>query len=412
MKIVVSHPTGNQNSRALISAFNKYGLLSHFYTSIAIYQDSPIASFSKNKLFRFLERRFFESELKSFISTRSRLEIFRQLSIKLKLQSLINHEKGFFSVDSVYRDLDTFLSKKIDSKHFKDVDAFYSFEDCAYNTFKKAKESGYKCYYELPIGYWKSARDLLNMEFENWPAWSNTIIGNKDSDEKLSRKEAELLMADVIFVASTFTASTLKQYSNNIAPVKVIPYGFPQVFKDRIYNIKRLNSKLKLLFVGSLSQRKGIANLFAAVDYFGKHVSLTVVGRKAVDDCQALNEALLKHTWIPSLSHDKVLELMREHDVFVFPSLFEGFGLVITEAMSQGTPVITTDRTAGPDIMTHGKDGWLIEAGSTEGIVETIDTILQNRGLVEQTGRMALETASKRPWKVYGQELVETLLQL
>ena len=52
---------------------------------------------------------------------------------------------------------------------------------------------------------------------------------------------------------------------------------------------------------------------------------------------------------------------MREHDVFVFPSLFEGFGLVITESMSQGTPVITTDRTAGPDLIKNDENGWLLK---------------------------------------------------
>ena len=50
---------------------------------------------------------------------------------------------------------------------------------------------------------------------------------------------------------------------------------------------------------------------------------------------------------------------MKEHDVLIFPSLFEGFGLVITEAMAQGTPVITTDRTAGPDVISDNENGCL-----------------------------------------------------
>lgn len=47
------------------------------------------------------------------------------------------------------------------------------------------------------------------------------------------------------------------------------------------------------------------------------------------------------------MPHDQILNLMRTQDVFVFPSLFEGYGLVVAEAMSQGTPVITTSRTCG-----------------------------------------------------------------
>jgi glycosyltransferase involved in cell wall biosynthesis len=53
----------------------------------------------------------------------------------------------------------------------------------------------------------------------------------------------------------------------------------------------------------------------------------------------------------PHFRIHEVLREMQRHDVLVFPSLFEGFGLVIVEAMSQGLPVITTSHTAGPDII-------------------------------------------------------------
>src|SRR5690606_7763290 len=142
----------------------------------------------------------------------------------------------------------------------------------------------------------------------------------------------------------------------------VIPYGFPDVQDKKEYQ-PLLNRKLKVLFIGGLSQRKGISYLFEAVEGLKDKVDLTIVGHKAVPDCKALNLALEQHNWIPSLSHDQVLACMREHDVFVFPSLFEGFGLVITEAMSQGIPVITTDRTAGPDLIENEKDGWIVPAG-------------------------------------------------
>ncbi len=100
---------------------------------------------------------------------------------------------------------------------------------------------------------------------------------------------------------------------------------------------------------------------------------------------------------------------MREHDVFVFPSLFEGFGLVITEAMSQGTPVITTDRTAGPDLIEHGRNGWLIEAGSTPALQAAIEELLHHPQQIASTGKEAMETARQRPWEVYGRELAKAV---
>jgi glycosyltransferase involved in cell wall biosynthesis len=194
-----------------------------------------------------------------------------------------------------------------------------------------------------------------------------------------------------------------------LAPVEVIPYGFPPVVKTRDYSSVSGTSRLKLLFVGSLSQRKGVANLFAAVAALGRHVQLTVVGHKVSDNCPALDAALAKHHWIPSLPHAEILKLMQVHDVLAFPSLFEGFGLVITEAMSQGTPVITTDRTAGPDLIKHDRNGWLVEAGSTEALKIAIEKLVSHPKLIAQAGKAAMETARHRPWEVYGRELAEAI---
>ena len=149
--------------------------------------------------------------------------------------------------------------------------------------------------------------------------------------------------------------------------------------------------------------------MFDAVKGLEDKIELTVVGRGNIDACKALKEALACVKYIPTLAHEEVLKLMAESDVFIFPSLFEGFGLVITEAMSQGTPVITTDRTCGPDIMTDGKDGWIVEAGTSAPIKELLLSFIDNPAKLETTGRHALETAAKRPWKKYEDELAESV---
>jgi glycosyltransferase involved in cell wall biosynthesis len=100
---------------------------------------------------------------------------------------------------------------------------------------------------------------------------------------------------------------------------------------------------------------------------------------------------------------------MRSHDIFVFPSLFEGFGLVITESMSQGTPVITTDRTAGPDLIEHGVDGWLVEAASSESINKVLASVLETPALLKKMGQAAQNKARTRPWSIYSQEMVDSV---
>lgn len=409
MKVLISHPTSNEFNRSAAYGLLEAGLLSEFHTAIALFPDTMLDRISNIGPLSEIKRRSFNTSLRPLTHTWPWLEIGRQLASKAGLSKLVKHETGAFSVDAVYRSLDKKVASRLRAAQQKGLTAIYAYEDGAVFSFPKAKQLGLECIYDLPIGYWRAARRLLEPERERWPDWIPTLSGLTDSDAKLARKDEELALADRIFVASQFTANTLKDFPGTLAPIEVIPYGFPPVSARREYSSKTGKSPLKLLFVGGLSQRKGIADLFAAVENLVPYVELTVVGLKSTNNCKALNDALERHRWIPSLSHEGILKLMREHDVLVFPSLFEGFGLVITEAMSQGTPVITTERTAGPDLIEHGRNGWLIEAGNTSALQESIEDLISSRHIIAQAGQEAMEAARKRPWSVYSRELAQAI---
>ncbi len=412
MKVVVSHPTGNQFSRALLAALSKAGALGEFHTSIAVNPEAWWLNVLPAKIKQEALRRTYPLAGEE-IQTHPLLELARLTLPKAGLRKCTEHEVGWASVDAVYRDVDQQVAKRLAvlKKNNNKPDAVYGYEDGALSSFREAKQLGIKCLYDLPIGYWRAGRIYLKAEQERWPDWAATLPGFRDSDDKLQRKDEELILADHVFVASKFTAKTLGYFPGTLPPVSVVPYGFPLVTGTRNYNSNISNTgPLKLIFVGGLSQRKGIADFFALHDAFGDRVSLTIVGYKAGDNCPVLNEALAKHRWIPSLPHQEVLKLMREHDVLIFPSLFEGFGLVITEAMAQGTPVITTDRTAGPDVIKDNENGWLIEAGRTEKLIEAVENILLHPALVANAGRAAMEAARKRPWEIYGQEMLRAII--
>jgi len=410
MKVLLFHLTGNANVKAALNGFANAKILHKFYVSIAAMPGTILDKMAALNAFSEIRRRRFNAALRPFVRTWPWLEIGRLISNRAGLKILTKQGKGPFHVDSVVQNLDKHVSGKLKVAAKKGLNAVYGYEDTTIFSFKEAKRLGLQCLYDLPIGYWRTAHRLLQAERQRWPEWAPTIIGLNDWEEKLLRKEEELQMADKIFVASTFTANSLKEFPGKLAPVYVIPYGFPPVSNEnRKYEDFTNGRPLKLLFVGSLSQRKGIADLFSVVKDLGDKVELTLVGSKPAHTCDVLENALVEHRYIPSLPHNEILQLMRENDVFVFPSLFEGFGLVITEAMSQGTPVITTDRTAGPDLIEHGKNGWLIEAGSTIALKNAIENLLQNPHCIADAGRAAMATAKLRPWEMYGKELAEAV---
>lgn len=407
MKVLMSHPTGNQNVRAAVIGLANEGLVESFNTTIASFPDDWMDQLSKLESFSDLSRRRYDTRIQSVTRAWPWLEVARLIAMKTGIKSLTRHECGPFSIDAVYRNLDQRVANQLMKK--RERCAVYAYEDGAYSTFKTGREIGMTCLYDLPIGYWRSGIRILSEEKEKWPAWANTMPGLHNSNEKLQRKDQELAMADQIMVASSFTARTLQEYPGELAPIHIIPYGFPPAMKDVVETKRNTNGPLRILFVGGLSQRKGLAYLFAAARKFSRHICLTLIGKKPLKTCRALETELRHHTWIPGLAHQEILAAMRSHDVLVFPTLFEGFGLVITEAMSQGTPVITTDRTAGPDFINHGRNGWLVEAGSTDALEKSFDELLTRPALMKDVGREALLTARSRPWEVYGEELANTI---
>ena len=411
MKLILHHSQGNANVRASAVGFAEAGLLAEFHTSIACFQGSLLDSIAGVSFFSEIRRRRFDPLLKPFTHTSPAVEVGRLLSLRAGFNKFTKPETGIFCVEAAIRSLDKKVAGGLKNAKKNGIGAVYAYEDGALFSFQEARQLGLKCFYDLPTGYWRAKLRILEEEKRRFPEWQNTIPGLYDSTDKLAHKDEEIKMADRIFVASRFTASTLKDFPGKLPAVQVIPYGFPAVGTGRDYIDHTDQQPVKLLFVGSLSQQKGIANLFKAVEAIGNSVSLTVIGRKGNEDCPALNAELAKHRWIPSLPHHDILSMMREHDVLVFPTLFDGFGLVISEAMSQGTPVIATFNSGGPDIIKHGENGWLVEAGATAALQATIEALVKNPAAIIKAGRAAMETARLRPWEVFKQELADAIKQ-
>lgn len=407
MKVLLSHPNGNANVRGALYGLQDQGLLYRYITSVAVFSLGfwhVIANLPGMNMFL---RKSYDDKIQKKTVCYPIKELGRQLSAKLKLSFLTKHETGVFCTDKESEYIDKKTANYLE-EHPLDIDAVYCYEDVALNTFRKAKGLGKNCIYDLPIGHWRAMRLLLTDEKEKNPDWAMTIGGFNDSDEKLENKDEELRLADRIYVASSVTKRSLDLFPEKLADIEVIPYGFPQVNHTREY-VPLNGRKLKLLYVGGLSQRKGISYVFETFETLKDQAELTVVGKGDIDGCPALKKALAQVRYIPTLPHEEILKLMAKSDILLFPSLFEGFGLVITEAMSQGTPVITTNRTCGPDIITDGIDGWIVETGTAQPIIKILKNIISNPEQLAVIGRAAMDTASKRPWSKYETELAESV---
>jgi glycosyltransferase involved in cell wall biosynthesis len=397
--IAISHPTGNQNSRNAAEAFYKAEQLARFYTTVAWNSQSKLAKLIPAGLASTLKRREYNHIPTKLISTQPSLEACRLLAVKLKLNFLTEHEIGLLSVDAIYHAFDNHVAKQLIRQ--PDISQIYAYEDGALATFNIAKQQNIQTLYELPIGYWRAAQVIMGEEAQLKPEWANTILSSRDSAKKLERKDQELALADKIIVASQFTADTLKLSAVGDKETILIPYGSPEPIDQPNYS---RNKRLKVLFVGGLSQRKGLSYLFDAANSLNDKIELTIIGSR-VAHCAPLDAALQKYRYIPSLPHHEILKEMDRHDVFVFPSLFEGFGLVILEAMARGIPVIATTHTAGPDVITDGEDGYIIPVRSSQAIAEKLEMLANDSDLLNRFKTAALKKARLFSWATYQSKL-------
>jgi alpha-maltose-1-phosphate synthase len=394
-KVIVSHPTGNANVSAVVSALHEDALLAAFYTCVMWRPESPLAKLVPAGMRRVLERRARVQLPAELVRTRPFKELARNVLIRAGKKHVVTRETSYFSIDKVYSDLDRYVAHSLDK--YRGLSAVYAYEDGALHQFKRAHKLGLQNLYDLPIGYWRAGREILIEEAELQPAWKGTLNGLLDSPEKLDRKDQEIALADTILVASSYTRSTLKYFPGEKKKTVVIAYGAPNPMATRREATNK-SKPLRVLYVGSLGQRKGMSYLFEAVDKSGSAVTLTIIGRK-IGNSTALDKACGAHRWIDSLPHAEILGEMRQHDVLVFPSLFEGFGLVIGEALSQGLPVITTPNTGGPDILRDGEDGFIVPIRDSEAISQRLLELHQDRALLKQMSDSALERAGQLTWQ-------------
>jgi len=415
MKILVSHPHGNRNVRSIVKAFDERSFLAEFDTTLAINPDAFWLKALPGGVRQEMLRRTFPLDAKKIIGHPLR-EVVRMVAPRIGMKNLVTHETGWASVDGVYKDFDASVAGRLSSISGKQsLDAVYAYEDGALETFARAKQLGLKCIYDLPIAYWETGRRLMMEDAERLPKWAVTLGGGiKDSQQKLDRKSKELELADMVVGPGSFVMDSLPLWAKD-KRIVMAPFGSPvatgQNDNHNMTAAELKNKPLRILFVGSMGQRKGLGDLFAAVKLVNsKDVELVVMG-SMLAPMEFYKAELPNFTYEPGRSHDQVLALMRSCDVFCLPSIVEGRALVMQEAMSQQLPLIITPNTGGADLIVEGKTGFLVPIKSPAAIAEKINWFLEQRDQLPKMGLLAQQHASTYTWENYGNQVVDAVAE-
>jgi glycosyltransferase involved in cell wall biosynthesis len=256
-------------------------------------------------------------------------------------------------------------------------------------------------------------KKILEEEVNLQPDW-NLSSSEVLTEKKCKNKDEEIALSDQIIVASSFTAKSLELFEQNIkSKINIVPYGITCPTK-KIINKRNKNDKLKIIFVGRPTLSKGIQYLIQTLDQLDFPWELEIAGsipEKPHQISQKL-DLLLKDSrckFLGQIQNKNLLKKMRESHIFLFPSLFEGFGQVLLEALSCGLPVITTNNTAGPDIIDDGKNGFLTPIRDTKETIEIINNLYQNEELRISIAENGFTKASEYTWIKYQNELIKII---
>ena len=388
-RFIVSHPTGNTFVRALLNQLNNQNQLGNFFTTIGAGEGAnPWIAFSCR------ERQYAIPDKK--ISRQWMPEFTRLLSKG-------DQTKKRQRVDQVYLHMDQKVSKKLGSLNSQ---VLHAYEDGCFSSFARAKEFGMQCSYELPIAHWATVRRLLAEEADRYPEWEPTLESTREPEEKLFRKEEELRLADRITCPSQFVLESIPLEIKQKTPCQISPFGSPPCEHFDFDPSSKCDS-LRLLFVGSMSQRKGLADLFEAMKLLkGEPISLSILGQPSMP-MEFYRKQFSEFAYFPPCSNQKVRETMKAHDALVLPSIVEGRALVQQEALSCGLPILVTPNAGGEDLVKEGITGHIVPIRSPEKIAEAISTLLANRNNKEGIQKLCQKKAMQYTWPGYAQNIID-----
>jgi len=396
MKVLVAHP-GTQHSHRLALELNTVGALMTFHTGLAFvaggWADQCVRSLPSAWSRRLANRR-----IVGLPAGRLRCHPL------LELASLWRIGRGADAQKTLYRRNETF-QWSISDDAFASADAVVGFDTSSWILADRCGLAGVPLILDQSTGHPDAMLGLKQRVRERFPNWGEEMELRRPEVRQAELREHE--QADYVVVASAFTRRTL--VSHNVSPekIRINPYGVDCAE----FIIKKCDKErpLRFVFVGSISARKGIPLLIEAWRILAaRDAELWLVGPASLRVSASIPK-LPGLRSIGAVPHAEMPAILGECDVMVFPSYFEGFGLVILEAMACGLPVITTTATAGPDILTHGHNGWIMEPDSLDGLVEIMRKCLCNREDLAKMGLCARKTAEHFSWSAYGSRWMEIL---
>jgi glycosyltransferase involved in cell wall biosynthesis len=405
---VVSHPGYFIDAHQTARAFHERGALAEFVTGLA-FDESSISRFGRylgRRVTKELQRRVITLIPPSMVVTYPWLEMHRT--------ALSRWVRNPIYADMVWDAMSHRFDRTVGQRHLERVEAVYAFEYTAKYTFEQAQRRGIAKILALPSTDNKAFEDLKSREESRFPelrSKQHRYFAER-FPPRYERLCNEIALADVIVANSEITKQSHIRAGANPEKIVTVPCAAPPSIKAITKPVTDIDQPLSVVWAGSMIIRKGAHYFLDAWRALGAGTA----AHAQVYGSIGLPERLLKPApprlvLMGSVPQVDLFAAFERADILVFPTLADGFGMVVTEAFSRGLPVITTDKAGASDLVEHGRNGLIIPAADSAALTAALQWCLDNRKALYQMRFHALETARQWQWPDYRRLLIAKVIE-
>jgi glycosyltransferase involved in cell wall biosynthesis len=228
----------------------------------------------------------------------------------------------------------------------------------------------------------------------------------KPSAWMIDRELREYGRADRIIVLSQFAARSFRAHGITAPQLALIPLAVdtarfrPQenVAARRLERIAA-GEPLRVLYVGAVTYRKGLYDLTRIAEALpADRFRFTAVGAIASDGRQMVREFAHRIDFRGKVPQSSLPDIYAQHDVFCFPTIEDGFAVVLAQAAAAGLPILATENSAAPDLLTAGASGWAFPIRKADAFVDRLLQLDRNRQELMTAVRQAASDYKPRTW--------------
>lgn len=249
----------------------------------------------------------------------------------------------------------------------------------------------------------KRVATIFDLSFLHFPEMFN----RKDLWKLNQWTKYSIQNAEAIITISNFSKKDIsKQYGVDENKITVAYPGYDK----SIFRPGNQNKNNYIIYIGTIQPRKNLIRLIEAVSKI-KNLDLIIAGKKGWMYEETFNapkkfgiEERVK--FMGFLPDDELAKLLGEAQAFILPSLWEGFGITVVEAMACGIPVIVSNISSLPEIV--GKAGLLVDPYSVTQIEQAIRSVISDKKMRQKYSKLSLAQGRKFSWE----KMAETVLKV